>query len=358
VKPQRVLTLVHRHLVPPTDIAGIDLATAPWKTEHDVIESLRTRGHEVLPLGVQDDLGVVRSAIETWKPTIVFNLLESFDDVTTFDMNVVSYLELMKVPYTGCNPRGLLIARDKALSKQLLAYHRIPFPEFMVFRRNKAIRIPPHMQFPVIVKSLTYEASVGISQASVVNDVEKLRKRVEFIHESVGSDAIAERYIDGRELYVGVLGNDRIRVFPVWEMTFEGMIEGDNWPIATERVKWNPKYQTKHGIQTNAAQHLPEGFERGFRAELVLEAGFETVTGEKTDQRIVFVKRRHERVRFKNQRARRDASNPVEHLDRRPQVVEDAEEEDEIERPQGGRIDILRRASLMLDFGLEHLVRQ
>jgi D-alanine-D-alanine ligase len=259
VKPQRVLTLVHRHLVPPTDIAGIDLATAPWKTEHDVIESLRTRGHEVLPLGVQDDLGVVRSAIETWKPTIVFNLLESFDDVTTFDMNVVSYLELMKVPYTGCNPRGLLIARDKALSKQLLAYHRIPFPEFMVFRRNKAIRIPPHMQFPVIVKSLTYEASVGISQASVVNDVEKLRKRVEFIHESVGSDAIAERYIDGRELYVGVLGNDRIRVFPVWEMTFEGMIEGDNWPIATERVKWNPKYQTKHGIQTNAAQHLPEG---------------------------------------------------------------------------------------------------
>jgi len=259
VKKQRVLTLVHRHLVPPTDLTGIDLATAPWKMEHDVIESLRTRGHEVLPLGVQDDLGVVRSAIETWKPDIVFNLLESFDDVTTFDMNVVSYLELMKVPYTGCNPRGLLIARDKALSKQLLAYHRIPFPEFMVFRRNKAIRIPPHMQFPVIVKSLTYEASVGISQASVVNDVEKLRKRVEFIHESVGSDAIAERYIDGRELYVGVLGNDRIRVFPVWEMTFEGMIEGDNWPIATERVKWNPKYQTKHGIQTNAAQHLPEG---------------------------------------------------------------------------------------------------
>ena len=131
MKKQRVLTLVHRHLVPPTDTTGIDLATAPWKTEHDVIESLRTRGHEVLPLGVQDDLGVVRSAIETWKPTIVFNLLESFDDVTTFDMNVVSYLELMKVPYTGCNPRGLLIARDKALSKQLLAYHRIPFPEFM-----------------------------------------------------------------------------------------------------------------------------------------------------------------------------------------------------------------------------------
>ncbi len=259
MKKQRVLTLVHRHLVPPTDTAGVDLASAPWKMEYDVIESLRARGHEVLPLGVQDDLGVVRSAIESWKPSIVFNLLESFDDVTTFDMNVVSYLELMRVPYTGCNPRGLLIARDKALSKQLLAYHRVPFPEFIVFRRNKAIRIPPHMKFPVIVKSLTYEASVGISQASVVNDVDKLRKRVEFIHESVGSDAIAERYIDGRELYVGVLGNDRIHVFPVWEMTFEGMIEGDNWPIATERVKWNPKYQKKHGIQTNAAQHLPEG---------------------------------------------------------------------------------------------------
>jgi len=259
VKPQRVLTLVHKHLVPPEHTEGIDVVEAPWKMEFDVIETLRECGHDVRALGVQDDLGAVRSTIEEFKPTIVFNLLESFADVTTFDMNVVSYLELLKVPYTGCNPRGLLLARDKALSKKLLAYHRIPVPDFAVFRRGRSIRLSPRLRFPVIVKSLTYEASVGISQASVVSDEEKLRKRVEFIHDHIGSDAIAERYVDGRELYVGLLGNDRVRVFPAWEMHFQKMIEGDNWPIATERVKWSTKYQTKHGISTDEARDLPPG---------------------------------------------------------------------------------------------------
>jgi D-alanine-D-alanine ligase len=258
VKQQRILTLVHRHLVPPDDTTGIDTVHAPWKMEFDVIETLRERGHEVRPLGVQDDLGAIRTTIYDWKPTIVFNLLESFDDVTTFDMNVVSYLELLKVPYTGCNPRGLLLARDKALSKKLLAYHRIPVPDFAVFRRNRAVRVPARLGFPLIVKSLTYEASVGISQASVVADEERLRKRVEFIHDSLGTDAIAERYIDGRELYVGIVGNDRLKVFPVWEMHFQKMIEGDNWPIATERVKWSTTYQQKHGIMTDQAQDLPD----------------------------------------------------------------------------------------------------
>lgn len=258
MKPQRILTLVHRHLVPPDDTTGIDTVHAPWKMEFDVIETLRETGHEVHPLGIQDDLGIIRTTIYEWKPTIVFNLLESFDDVTTFDMNVVSYLELLKVPYTGCNPRGLLLARDKALSKKLLAYHRIPVPEFAVFRRNRAVRVPARLGFPLIVKSLTYEASVGISQASVVADEERLRKRVEFIHKSLGTDAIAERYIDGRELYVGIIGNDRLRVFPVWEMHFQKMIEGDNWPIATERVKWSTTYQQKHGIMTDQAKDLPD----------------------------------------------------------------------------------------------------
>ncbi len=266
MKPQRVLTLVHKHLVPPENTEGIDVIEAPWKMEFDVIETLRECGHDVRPLGVQDDLGAVRSTIEEFKPTIVFNLLESFDDVTTFDMNVVSYLELLKVPYTGCNPRGLLLARDKALSKKLLAYHRIPVPDFAVFRRGRSIRLSSRLRFPVIVKSLTYEASVGISQASVVSDEEKLRKRVEFIHDHIGSDAIAERYVDGRELYVGLLGNDRVRVFPAWEMHFQKMIEGDNWPIATERVKWSTKYQQKHGISTDEARRSAAGRRRAHRA--------------------------------------------------------------------------------------------
>jgi D-alanine-D-alanine ligase len=179
--------------------------------------------------------------------------------VTTFDMNVVSYLELLRVRYTGCNPRGLLLARDKALSKQLLAFHRVPVPDFMVFRPGRGVTLRRKLQFPVIVKSLTYEASVGISQASVVSDEEHLRRRVEFIHTSIGTDAIVERYIEGRELYVGLVGNERVRVFPVWEMHFQKMIESGNWPIATERVKWSTKYQERHGIKTDQAQQLPEG---------------------------------------------------------------------------------------------------
>ena len=226
MKTQRVLTLVHRHLVPPADTEGIDILNAPWKMEYDVVETLRELGHEVLPLGVQDDLGVVRGAIEQFTPTVVFNLLESFDDVTTFDMNVVSYLELMKVPYTGCNPRGLLIARDKALSKQLLAYHRIPVPDFEVFRIGRPIRRPKRLPFPLIVKSLTQEASIGISQASVVDTDDKLKERVAFIHASIGTAAIVERYVDGRELYVGILGNQALQAFPVWELFFTNMPEG------------------------------------------------------------------------------------------------------------------------------------
>jgi len=247
--------------VPPADTTGLDVVNAEWKTEFDVISTLGEMGHEVRPLGIQDELNPIRQAVEEWKPTIVFNLLEAFDNVNLFDQNVISYLELLRVPYTGCNPRGLLLSRDKSLSKKLMAYHRISVPEFAVFRRGRKVRLPPRLQFPLIVKSLTQESSIGISQASVVGDEDKLRRRVAFVHESVGTHAIVERYIDGRELYVGVIGNERLQVFPVWEMHFSGLVEGDNWPIATERVKWSTKYQKKHGIMTHRAQSLPDGLE-------------------------------------------------------------------------------------------------
>ena len=176
----RVLALVHRHLIPPDTIEeGTDITSAPWRTEYDVISTLRAMGHEVQALGVHDDLGDIRRAATEWKPHIAFNLLEGFDDITIFDQNVVSHLELLKLSYTGCNPRGLLLARDKSLSKKLLAYHRIPVPEFEVFRIGRPIRRPKRLPFPLIVKSLTQEASIGISQASVVDSDEKLKERVD-----------------------------------------------------------------------------------------------------------------------------------------------------------------------------------
>jgi D-alanine-D-alanine ligase len=253
VKPARVLVLVHKHLIPPETATADEVTTADWKMEWDVISTLKTRQHDLRIIGVSDDLSPIRPAIDDFKPTIVFNLMEAFADIGVFDQNVVSYLELLRVPYTGCNPRGLTLSRDKGLARKLMAYHRIPVPEFLVVPRGRKPRLPKRLQFPLMVKSLIYESSIGISQASVVASEDQLHKRVEFIHDTIGTAAIVEQFIDGRELYVGVLGNERLRVFPVWEMSFAQMPE-NTWHIATERVKWSVKYQKKHGIDTGEAE--------------------------------------------------------------------------------------------------------
>src|SRR6478752_4006521 len=150
----RIVAMVHRHLIPPEKVEeGTDITAAPWRTEYDVVSTLTTMGHEVQVLGVHDDLGEIRRLVTEWKPHIAFNLLEGFDDIVIFDQNVVSHLELLKLPYTGCNPRGLLLARDKSLSKKLLAYHRIRVPEFEVFRVGRPIKPPKKLAYPLIVKS-------------------------------------------------------------------------------------------------------------------------------------------------------------------------------------------------------------
>jgi D-alanine-D-alanine ligase len=252
LKKSRVLVLLHRDLTPKEGIAAPEVKPE-WRMEWNVVTNLRERGHELMLIEVHDDLTPIRQALDEFKPTIAFNLLEAFDDVVVFDQNVVSYLELLRVPYTGCNPRGLVLARNKALARKLLAYHRIPSPDFTVVALDRKPTLPKRLSYPLIVKSLTYEASAGISQASIVANEEQLAKRVRFIHQTFRTPAIVEQYIDGRELYVGVLGNHRLQVYPVWEMSFDKM-QGDNWRIATERVKWNVNYQERHGIETAEAQ--------------------------------------------------------------------------------------------------------
>ena len=259
MKTQRVLVLMHPDLVPPDSRDGHSEQDADnWKTEYDVVTTLRGLGHEVQPLGVQDELRPVREAIETWNPTIVFNLLEEFHRNILYDQNVVSYLELLQIPYTGCNPRGLVIARSKALCKKLLTYHRIHVPDFAVFPLHKSVRRPRRLQFPLIVKSLTEHGSLGISQASIVDSDEKLAERVAFVHERLRTDAIAEQFIEGREYYVSILGNDRLLALPVWELVFENM-PANAALIATEKVKHDVAYQKRRGIFQRVAEDLPEG---------------------------------------------------------------------------------------------------
>ena len=259
MKPLRVMALMHKDLMPPEKAPeGVDLATAEWKTEYDIVTTLREAGHEVRPLGLRDDLSVIHEAIDEWKPQIVFNLLEEFAGNAVYDQNVVAYLELLRIPYTGCNPRGLMLARDKILTKKVLAYHDIPSPDFFSCPLGETVKRPKELEFPLIVKSVSEEASLGISQASIVEDDEKLKERVSFIHNSVGTSALVERYIEGRELYVGVLGTRHLQVLPVWELNMEKMPE-ESRRIATERVKWSRKYQAKYGITSGAAKDLPNG---------------------------------------------------------------------------------------------------
>jgi D-alanine-D-alanine ligase len=256
MKTLRVLVLVHPDLIPPQSTAGYsEQQINEWKTEYDVIKTLRDAGHEVHPLGVHDELKPIRDEIETFKPQVVLTLLEQFRGEAIYDQNVASYLELMHVPYTGCNPRGLMLARGKDLSKTLVHYHRIPVPAFAVFPMRHKVKRPARLHLPLIVKSLSEDGSYGIAQASVVDSDAKLEERVDFIHERIGTPAIAEQYIDGREIYVGVLGNERLRVLPVWELEFRNMAQGD-WPIATEKVKHDPDYQERRGILHGPAKDL------------------------------------------------------------------------------------------------------
>ncbi|MCA9194568.1 MAG: ATP-grasp domain-containing protein [Planctomycetales bacterium] len=256
----RIIALVNENLVPPESMEGrSDKEIDEWKTEFDVITTLREMGHKVDVLGVSDDLTPIREAIVSSKPHLAFNLLEEFHGVVTYDNAIVSYLELMRQPYTGCNPRGLLLSKDKALSKKILSFHRIPSPNFAVFPLSRKVVRPRKLQFPIFVKSVIDDASLGISQSSVVQDDQELQERVAFIHEHTRADALAEEFIQGREFYVGVLGNDRLQTLPIWELKFT---KSDIPIIATRKVKWDRKYQEHLGVVTDQAVGLEPAIER------------------------------------------------------------------------------------------------
>ena len=263
-KKLRVLVLMHKELLPPSSLEGTtEREREAWKTEYDVVSTLRKGGHEVIELGAGEELGPIREGIKECRPDIVFNLLEDFQGGDVYAQHVVACLELMRQPYTGCNPRGLMLAGDKAIAKKILLYHRVRVPAFVVFSRGRVIRRPRRLTFPLIVKSVCEEASQGISQASVVDTDEKMVERVRFIFEKIGTDAIVEEYIEGREVYVGVLGTRRLEVLPPWELILDDL-PVSSFKIATEKVKWDKKYQDRHNISWRKAAL---GEEAEFRLE-------------------------------------------------------------------------------------------
>ena len=260
-KKLRVLLLMHEDLVPPDDISALsENDFHRIKTESDILRALSKLGHESKALGVRDAVLPIRQAVEEWKPDIVFNLLDEFQGEAIYDQHVVAYLELLRIPYTGNNPRGLVLARDKALSKKVATYHRIQVPKFFVARIGRRVHRPKRIGFPLIVKSLVEEASMGISKASIVRDDEALAKRVQFIHERIRTDAIVEEFIAGREVYIGVLGNERLVALPPRELVVDALVPGEDL-IATESLKHNVLYQKKHGVRITGARKFPDGVE-------------------------------------------------------------------------------------------------
>ncbi len=252
----KALVLMHKDLVP-SSIAKIKAGESQegeaWEAEFDVVECLKKLGHEVLEIGVISDLKKIRQSVEEFKPKAIFNLLEEFNGEAIYDQNVVSYLELLGVSYTGCGPRGLMLSRDKALSKKIMTFHKIKTPKFQVFGRRERIKKLKLKSFPLIVKCLNEESSLGISTASKVTSEEKVYERVKYLQDQYHVDVVVEEFIEGIELYVGVIGNQRLQVLPVWQLFFDD-VENPDKEIYSENAKYNKKYRARKGIRTGAAQ--------------------------------------------------------------------------------------------------------
>ena len=168
---------------------------------------------------------------------------------------------MLQVPYTGVSPSNLLVCNNKALSKKILTFHKIKVPDFQTFHKNHRVGLPKALKPPLIVKPLCEEASRGISRASVADNEKSFIKRVNFIHKSMNMDAIAEEYIEGRELYISVLGNRRIKILPPREMTF-GQFPEDEPRIGTYKAKWDDAYRKRWDIKNVFAERLPDGVDK------------------------------------------------------------------------------------------------
>ena len=232
-----------------------EMKTADWKTEANLLTALGALGYTTEHLAIFDDLDLLRQKLESFAPDVIFNLADQFKNNRGFDQNIVSFLEMQGVPFTGCGATGLVLCKHKGISKKILSYHRIHVPNFVVIPRGQRIARPRQLKFPILVKPVKEEASYGISQASFVETDEQFRERAAFIHEKHDADVIAEEYIAGRELYVGLMGNLRLTVFPIRELIFRE-VPPDEPKIATYRAKWDEEYRKRWGLQNQFAEGL------------------------------------------------------------------------------------------------------
>jgi D-alanine-D-alanine ligase len=242
--------------------AQMEREVAAWKVdepemEYQIGHALRERGHEVRLLGIRDDLQYLVRCLGDWGPDLVFNGAEAFRGNAALEYLLPALLEAEGYRYTGAPPLGLQVSRNKAISKKVLAYFGIQVPGFVSYRMHEKVESPPDLRFPLFVKPLQADGSAGISQASLVQDVAALADRVAFIQTRFGQGAIAEEFVDGRELYVSVLGNDdSLEILPIIEMVFDKRKTRPEERIATQFAKWDEAYRERKGIRNVIARPL------------------------------------------------------------------------------------------------------
>jgi D-alanine-D-alanine ligase len=227
-------------------------------TEADVLACLQRLGHEVDTLAVFDDVACIVERLKNFAPEVVFNLTESFHSSRAHEPNIPALLELMGVKYTGARPDGLMLCKDKALAKKVLAYHRVRVPHFVISTEQRPLKRLRRFVYPAFVKPVGEESSDGIAKASFAKSEEEALERARFIHEKFHCDALIEEYIDGRELYLSVMGNRKLTVLPTREIFFHEVPE-DTPKFATFKAKWDDTYRKKWGIQNGPAKELPDG---------------------------------------------------------------------------------------------------
>lgn len=227
------------------------------EAEYDVARALMAGGHDVRMIGIGDEIGPLLERLAAFQPKLVFNGCEAFRGHARHEYAVAAVLDLYGYRYTGSSPTALLVARNKSLTKKILAYHDIRVPAFAEFHEGDDLVRPSELRFPLIVKPLLEDASVGIAQASVVEDDDSLKQRVEFIHVKHHQAAIVEELVDGREVYAGLIGNDDVQVLPLTEMTFGEPDTGEH-QIATYKAKWDEDYRKRKNIKNVFAKGVSE----------------------------------------------------------------------------------------------------
>ncbi|HXE58694.1 MAG TPA: hypothetical protein VNK43_11890 [Gemmatimonadales bacterium] len=221
-----------------------------------VAGALRRLGHQVSVLGVHADVKRLIGGLRRRRPDLVFNLLEMFGDNLSGDIPVTGLLDLLGLRYTGCGPGEFYLSQDKALTKKLLEYEGILYPRFAVFSKDADFETGGNLRMPLFVKPLRSDASIGIDRNSLVHDAVALMERVALIRKECDDAAIAEEYIEGREFYVGVLGNQQARALPPVELDFSGFPEGKP-KIFDRRAKWEERSPEYKGTKAVLAE-LPD----------------------------------------------------------------------------------------------------